>query len=59
MTTDTRTRVRAGDPDAFAELFDTYARGLFKVGTVTFTSAITQRAVVDGNKQMPAEHQAG
>ncbi|QLH24236.1 CU044_5270 family protein [Streptomyces sp. Rer75] len=33
--------------------------GLFKVGTVTFTSAIMQRAVVDGNKQMPAEQQAG
>lgn len=28
--------------------------GQFKVGTVTFTSAITQRAVVDGNKQMPS-----
>ncbi|MFB8754334.1 CU044_5270 family protein [Streptomyces nigra] len=25
----------------------------FKVGTVTFTSAITRRAVVDGNKQVP------
>ncbi|MGW3954564.1 CU044_5270 family protein [Streptomyces sp. NPDC004752] len=25
----------------------------FKVGTVTFTSAITQRAVVDANKQVP------
>lgn len=33
--------------------------GLFKVGTVTSTSAITQRAVVDGNKRMPAEQQAG
>ncbi|QLH24235.1 RNA polymerase sigma factor [Streptomyces sp. Rer75] len=29
MTTDTRTRVRAGDPDAFAELFDTYARAVY------------------------------
>ncbi|MFI0775262.1 CU044_5270 family protein [Streptomyces sp. NPDC021212] len=28
--------------------------GVFKVGTVTFTSAITQRAVVDGNKQLPS-----
>ncbi|MFF7653662.1 CU044_5270 family protein [Streptomyces sp. NPDC007983] len=28
--------------------------GVFKVGTVTFTSAITQRAVVDGNKQTPS-----
>ncbi|EFL23106.1 conserved hypothetical protein [Streptomyces himastatinicus ATCC 53653] len=30
-----------------------------KPGTVVFTSAITQRAVVDGNKQLPAEQQAG
>ncbi|MER5432643.1 CU044_5270 family protein [Streptomyces sp. NPDC002588] len=29
--------------------------GLFKPGTVLFTSAITQRAVVDGNKQEPGE----
>ncbi|MEU0841367.1 RNA polymerase sigma factor [Streptomyces sp. NPDC005962] len=29
MTTDTRTRVRAGDPDAFAELFDEYARAVY------------------------------
>lgn len=29
MTTDTRTRVRAGDPGAFAELFDTYARAVY------------------------------
>ncbi|WP_063728023.1 RNA polymerase sigma factor [Streptomyces sp. RTd22] len=29
MTTDTRTRVRAGDPDAFAGLFDTYARAVY------------------------------
>ncbi|MET9134735.1 RNA polymerase sigma factor [Streptomyces antibioticus] len=29
MTTDMRTRVHAGDPDAFAELFDTYARDVY------------------------------
>jgi len=29
VTTDTRTRVRAGDPGAFAELFDTYARAVY------------------------------
>lgn len=29
--------------------------GELKVGTVAFTSAITQRAVVDGNKQMPGK----
>ncbi|MFD8157013.1 RNA polymerase sigma factor [Streptomyces malaysiensis] len=29
MTTDMRTRVRAGDPDAFAELFDAYARTVY------------------------------
>jgi hypothetical protein len=29
--------------------------GIFKPGTVTFTSAIRQRAVVDGNKQLPGK----
>jgi hypothetical protein len=27
----------------------------FKVGTVTFTSAITQRAIVDASKQVPGQ----
>ncbi|MEV3909195.1 RNA polymerase sigma factor [Streptomyces canus] len=29
MTTDMRTRIRAGDPDAFAELYDQYARSVY------------------------------
>ncbi|MFJ8794086.1 RNA polymerase sigma factor [Streptomyces sp. NPDC102462] len=29
MTTDLRTRTRAGDPDAFAALFDAYARAVY------------------------------
>ncbi|MFE7995489.1 RNA polymerase sigma factor, partial [Streptomyces shenzhenensis] len=29
MTTDLRTRIRAGDPDAFAALFDAYARTVY------------------------------
>ncbi|MEU8724432.1 RNA polymerase sigma factor [Streptomyces sp. AgN23] len=29
MTTDMRARVRAGDPDAFAELFDAYAQAVY------------------------------
>ncbi|MGA6155019.1 RNA polymerase sigma factor [Stenotrophomonas sp. NPDC087984] len=29
MTTDMRTRVRAGEPDAFAELFDAYAQAVY------------------------------
>ncbi|MBZ9596683.1 RNA polymerase sigma factor [Streptomyces erythrochromogenes] len=29
MTTEMRTRVRAGDPDAYAELFDSYSRTLY------------------------------
>lgn len=105
-----RTRIRAGSPDAFAELFDGCARavynhafrltaaigrhgvavarqndtdgqrtewifdrktlellgdrtvqvkadkdGEFKAGTVMSTSAITRRAVVDGNQQTPGK----
>ncbi|WP_405673177.1 RNA polymerase sigma factor [Streptomyces canus] len=29
MTTDMRTRIRAGDPDAFAELYDQYTRSVY------------------------------
>ncbi|WP_433340878.1 RNA polymerase sigma factor [Streptomyces sp. CA-253872] len=29
MTTDVRTRIRDGDPDAFAELYETYARSVY------------------------------
>ncbi|ALV31325.1 hypothetical protein AS200_04105 [Streptomyces sp. CdTB01] len=31
------------------------AHSPFKVGTVTFTSAITQRAIVDASKQVPGQ----
>ncbi|MFI6437291.1 RNA polymerase sigma factor [Streptomyces sp. NPDC050759] len=61
MTTDMRTRVRAGDPDAFAELFDAYARAVYNhafrltadwsaaedVMSATFMEAWRRRASVE------------